>query len=146
MQVRYGFAGVRPIVDHESETGSEIELLRELRGHVQEVTKDWLIGDGRRGDARNQFLGNNQKVHGRLWINVVNDDAELVLMFDLRRNFAVDDFLKKRLHGVSWPRVGSRVRVRSAISYDPLRRINFILNRGLHGLTRIQPVKAKHGA
>ena len=38
-------------------------------------------------------------MHGRLRLDLVDDDAVFVLVLDFRGDFAVDDFLEKRFHG-----------------------------------------------
>src|SRR5208283_969426 len=47
-----------------------------------------------------ELLGDDEKVHGGLGPNVVNDDAALILMLDPGGNFPVDDALEDGLHGI----------------------------------------------
>lgn len=39
--------------------------------------------------------GNHEHVSGRLWINILNGDAAIILVNELRRNSTRDDFAKK---------------------------------------------------
>ena len=101
MEVGDGFAPVRAVVDHEAETGGKVELLCDEVRDEEEVTEDGFIGGGRLGDARNQFLGDDQQVDGGLRLDVVEDDAKVVFMFDLGGDLAVDDALEEGFHGVA---------------------------------------------
>ena len=99
VKMGHGFARVRTVVDHEAKAGGEIEFLRELRGNLEQVTEDWFVSSGGDGEARDGLLRNNQEVNRRLRLNVVQRDAEIVFVLELRRDFAVDDFLEEGLHG-----------------------------------------------
>ena len=94
MQVRDGFAGMRPVVDDEAKTMGELEFFRDLPGDEQEVSEDGLVVGGGLADARNDFLRHDQQVHRGLRLDVVENDAMLILVFDLGGDFPVDDFLK----------------------------------------------------
>lgn len=52
------------------------------------------------GDAWEVFFRDDQHVHGGFRINVVDGDAQIVFMGDLRGDFSVDDFLKERFHSM----------------------------------------------
>ena len=54
-----------------------------------------FIGGGGLLGARDEALGDDEEVHGSLRVDVVDDDAAVVLVLDLRGNFPVDDALKK---------------------------------------------------
>ena len=103
VQVRDRFSGVRAIIHHKAETIFQTQFFRELTGHKKEVAQRGLISRCRRFNTRDDFFRNDEQVDGRLRLDVVNNDALLVLVFDPCRNFPVDDFLEDRLgHGVSF--------------------------------------------
>ena len=91
-------ARVRAVVDDEAEAVGELELFREEMGDEEKMAYYDLIRGGHLADPRDEFLRHDDQVNGRLRLDVVEDDAEFVLVLDLRRDFAVDDFLEKSLH------------------------------------------------
>lgn len=95
MQVRHGFTTVWAVVNHHAIAGGEIELAGEGRGGEQEVAKHGLIGGRRGANARNGLFWNDEHVHGSLWLDIVDGDAELVFVDDLSRDFASDDFFEE---------------------------------------------------
>lgn len=97
MDVRDGFAGVGAAVDDEAEAIGEAEFFCDGAGGHDEMTEDRLIGGGGIADPGDQLLRNDQQVHGRLGLDVMDDDAAFVLVLDAGGNFAVDDFLEKSL-------------------------------------------------
>ena len=66
------------------------------------MTKDELILGGGFANARDYFLGNDQHMHRRLRLDVVNDDAEIVLKFDFSGDLAVDDFFEESCSALSF--------------------------------------------
>ncbi len=105
VQVGDGFAGVGAVVDHEAVAAGELEFLRELAGDDEEVTELRFIGRRGFADARDGLFRDDEEVDGRLWLDVVDDDAAVVFVFDLRGDFAVDDFLEEGFrHGGICPR------------------------------------------
>ena len=107
MQVGHGLAGVSAVVDDQSKTVRELQFPGDLSGDQQQVAEDGLIVGARLADSGNHLLRNDQQVHGRLRLNVVQDDAVLVLMLDSRGDVAVDDFLEDRFdHGMEESGVG----------------------------------------
>ena len=58
-----------------------------------------LVGGGGFADAGDELLRDDEHVHRGLGINVVDGDAEIVLMREQGRDFAVNDFLEKSFHG-----------------------------------------------
>lgn len=98
VEVRNGFAGVGTIVDHEAETGGELEFFRDEIRDVKQVAEHGFVGGGRFRNARNQLLGDDEQVDGGLRLDVVEDEAEVVFVFDLGGNRAVDDALEDGFH------------------------------------------------
>ncbi len=101
MEVGDGFAGVGTVIDDEAKPMGEVEFLRDGAGDEEEVTEDRLVRRRGFADARYHLFGHNQKVHGRLRLNVVKHHAVLVLVFDAGGNFAGDDFFEERFHGAA---------------------------------------------
>ena len=102
VQMRDRFAGVRTVVDHEAKTRGEIQFLRELGRHVQEMSAHGFVRGGCRRNTRDQLLRDNQQVNRRLRLDVVQRDALVVLVFEFCRDFPVDDFLEKRFAHGRW--------------------------------------------
>ena len=96
MQVRDGFSGVGAVVDHEPEAAGEVEFFCDEAGGEEQVAEDSLVCGGGCLYARNKFFRNDQQVNGRLRLKVVQDDAKVVLVLDIRGDFAIDDALKDR--------------------------------------------------
>jgi len=96
VQMRHRFARVRTVVDHNTKTGSQVQLRREEGGHRKEVSDHCFVARCKRGDSWNQFFRYNQQVDGCLRVDVVEHNASIVLVFDLCGNLAVDDFLEDR--------------------------------------------------
>jgi hypothetical protein len=94
VQMRHGFAGVRTMIHDEAETVHQVELLRDPPGDEEQVAEYRLILGRRFADARYHFFGDNQQMHRRLWLDIVEDDTQVVLVLDFRWDFAVDDFLE----------------------------------------------------
>lgn len=100
MKVRHRLARVRAMIDCEAEATGESELLRHHAGHHEQMAEHGLVGRLSFADPGDDTLGYDQQMNGRLRLNVMDDDAELVLVFDPSGDFAVDDFLEECLgHG-----------------------------------------------
>lgn len=101
VEVRHGLTGVRAGVDDEAETVGELKFFRDKVGDINEMAEHGFV-DGRRFRyAWNGFLRDDEQVDGRLGLEVVENDAVFVLVFDFRRDFAVNDFLENGLgHGL----------------------------------------------
>ena len=95
MQVRDGLAAVTAIVDGDSEPLGEFEFFGDLRRGQKEMPEGGLIAAFRFRDARDRFFWNNEAMHRRLRVNVVNDNAVRVLVLDFCGDFAGDNLLKK---------------------------------------------------
>lgn len=95
MQMWHGFATVGTIVDHESVTRFfEPDFLRDFRSFEQQMTECLMIGSGRFCNARDGFFGDDQDVGRSLRRDVLECEHEVVLVNDLRWNFAGDDSFK----------------------------------------------------
>ena len=99
MQVRHAFSAVAAVVDHKAVAGfGDAEFLGERCGGEQEVTERGLVGGAGFADAGDKFLRDDEHMHRRLWVDIVDGDAEVVLVRELGRNLAVDDLLKESFH------------------------------------------------
>ena len=96
--MRDGFAGVLAIVHDEAEAVGELKFPRHGASDKQQVAEHGLVVRLRIAYARDPFFWDDEQVHGRLRLDVVQDDAVFVLMFELCGNLAVDDFLKNCFH------------------------------------------------
>ncbi len=107
VQVRDGLAAMRAIVDHDAKALREIELAGHGRSGQQQVAEEGLVVCIRFSNTREVGLGNHKQVHRRLRLDVVDDNAVLVLVLNPRGDFPVDDALKNRLghaSGIGMPR------------------------------------------
>jgi len=84
VQVRHGFAAVRAVVDDEPVAAGQIQLLRDFSGLEQNVSEQSLIFSLRFGDSRNHFFWKNQDMHRRLWIDVADDENQIVFINNRR--------------------------------------------------------------
>ena len=98
VEVRNGFAGVGAVVNHEAEAGGKVEFFCDDVRDREQVAEDGFVGGRGCGEAWNQLFGDDQQVHGGLRLDVVEDDAEVVFVFDLGGDFAVDDALEDGFH------------------------------------------------
>ena len=99
MEVRHGFAGVRAVVHDEAEAARELQLLRHHAGGEEEVAEHGLLIRLSFADAGNDDLRDDKQMHGRLWLDVMDDDAVIVLVFDLGGDFPGDDAFEEGWHG-----------------------------------------------
>jgi len=100
VEVRHGFAGVRAVVDDKAKAVGELELAGELAGDEQEMAEDGFIGGRGVADSRDDFFRNEEQVNGRLRLDVMKSEAEIVFVLDARGNFAGDDTFEQSLgHG-----------------------------------------------
>ena len=99
VEVRDGFAAVRAVVDHEAEAGGEVEFTGHRAGGEQQVTEQRLVIGRSGADAGDDLFRDDEEVGGRLRRDVVEDDAEVVLVLDLGGDFSGDNALEKSGHG-----------------------------------------------
>lgn len=101
MHVRNAFSAIRTVIDDESIARfGNTQFSSQGRGGKQQMTKQSLIRCHGEVHPRNQFFRNHEHVNGCLRIDVVNRDTQIVLVGQLRRNLAIDNFLKQGLHGI----------------------------------------------
>lgn len=93
--MRDGFAGVRTLVHDEAEAVREMEFFRDGAGDEEEMAEDCLIVGRGFADARYHLFGDDQEMDGRLWLDVVEDDAVFILVLELGGDFARDDFFEE---------------------------------------------------
>ncbi len=94
MEMGDAFTTVGAVVDDDAVAGGEAIFLRQSRGDEEEMAEDLLVAGVGLTDSRDYFFRNHEDVDWRLWIEVVNGDTEVVFMFNLRRNFPIDDSFK----------------------------------------------------
>lgn len=100
MQVRDGLAAVRAVIDYEAEAFGEIEFAGNLAGDGEHMAEDGFVSWSGFSDARDNFLRDDEQVHRRLRLDVVEDEALIVLVFDLGGDFSGDDAFEDGLgHG-----------------------------------------------
>jgi len=64
------------------------------------MPEDEFVSRRGRGNARDGFFRNDQKVYRCLRLNIVQSDTKVILMLEFRWNFPIDDFLEDRFgHG-----------------------------------------------
>jgi len=100
VQVRHGFAGMRAIVDHEPETFGELHFPSEFSRHQKQVAEERLVGGACSSKPSDQLFRNDQEMHRRLRLNIVNDDAMFVFKFNPGWNLAIDDSLENSFRHV----------------------------------------------
>jgi len=66
----------------------EAMLVRHPRRDSQQAAKQRFVLLRRIIEGFHMFAGNDQQVRGRLWINVANNDATIVLINHVRRSAA----------------------------------------------------------
>src|SRR5208282_371975 len=101
---------VGTVVDHEAVTAFlQAQFVRNFGGLQQQVAEDLMVFRRGFGKARDGLLGNNQHVRRRLRFDVAEREHQIVFINNGRRNFAGDDFFKKRFaHNCSFRRAELR--------------------------------------
>lgn len=94
VQMRNGFAAVGAVVDHETKTAGEFEFLCENARRKQQVAEERLVGGDGFAHAGNELFWNDQKMDWSLGLDVMQNDAEVVLVLDLGGDFTTDDALE----------------------------------------------------
>lgn len=101
MEVRNGFAGVRAGVHDEAKAFGEIQFFRDDSRDDDEMTKLGFVCSGGFAHAGNELFRDDQQMDGRLRLDVVENDAVLVFIFDFSGDIAVDDALENGFgHGL----------------------------------------------
>src|SRR5689334_9740706 len=93
--MRHGFARVWTVVDDKTVASFEPSLFGNFSRFEQQVTKHLMIFRLGFSDTGNRFFWNNQDMDWSFRANVLERENEIVLVNDLRRNLASDDFFKK---------------------------------------------------
>lgn len=91
MKDRLASAGIG--VDDRPKTHRGVALFfSQLRGNVLQMPEHPFVIDFGLSQTTNMLLGNNQKMHGRLRIGILERQHRFVLVHDLSREFAGDYF------------------------------------------------------
>jgi len=98
MQVKYALPGRRAIVDDDAKGIADTELVRHLAGGEHQVPEQNLIPRTGAREHPDFPLGDHEHVSGRLGIDISNRQAMLVLVDDVGRQFAPDNFAKVCRH------------------------------------------------
>lgn len=131
VKMRHGFARVGAVVDHEPEAFGETEFLGDVSGDDEEVPQNRLVGGVGGGDAWDQLFRHDEEMHRRLWVDVVEDDAVFVLVFDPGRDFTIDDAFENGLrHDVQMNRKLARKQKILSAKRSSCRQWRFISNGG----------------
>jgi tetratricopeptide (TPR) repeat protein len=91
-----------------AKAAGEFEFLGENAGREQQMAEERLVGGDGFAHAGNELFWNDQKMDRSLGLDVVQDDAEVVLVLDLGGDFTIDDALEDCFwHGrkLRWERV-----------------------------------------
>ncbi len=91
MQMRHRFASIGAVIDDQAEASSEAEFAGHGAGGEEEVAEDGLLVGSGLADSRYHRFRDDQEVDGRGGSDVVYNDAVIVLVLDVRRDFAGDD-------------------------------------------------------
>ncbi len=88
------FTAVRTAVDHNAEPIGEVQFFGHVAGGEHEMTENGSLIIGGFPQTRDGNLRNHEKVHGCLRLNVSNHDTGIILVFDFRWNFTINNLLK----------------------------------------------------
>ena len=101
MEMGDGFASIGAVVDDEAKSFLQSEPVRDPAGYLKKMAEDLGIVVRRRADPVDPPFRDDEEMNGGLRIDVVDDDAVGVLVFDPGRDFPVDDAAEDRLvrHG-----------------------------------------------
>ena len=108
MQVRYGLAGVRAAIGHNTVAAfSDTLLSGQLADDAKQMPDQRGVFVGDVVHRSDFLLGNDQKMHRCLGHDVVKREAKVVFVQYVRRNLPVDDFFEYGCHGSGQWLVGS---------------------------------------
>lgn len=95
MQVRYAFARIRPAVDHNAVTGlQKVQLFGYRARREQQFSEKRRVRWRRLSQSRDDALGNDQDVHRRLRIYIVESKHVVIFPDDVGGNFTPNDFFE----------------------------------------------------
>ena len=100
VKVRHRFPARRSVVDHDAESVCESFPFGNLTGDQEQMSKNGLVIRSGLAHAGNEFFGNDEQMNGRLGSNVADDDALIVLMNEVSRDFSADYFFEDRTHWI----------------------------------------------
>ena len=98
VQVIHRLARLRPAVIHHAKISIAAELIRNLCNHRKDVAHNGavcVVNFVRAGDV---FLWNHKEMYRRLWVDIVESVAQIILIDLLARNFSGNDFAKQAVH------------------------------------------------
>ena len=95
VEVVHTLCPVASVVDNDPESARTL-FLSELLGHKHHVTQDCLLVLAGLGELRQAvaILGDDQKVDGRLWIDVPKGNAKFVVVDLVCGNVSRQDFIE----------------------------------------------------
>ncbi|EEF60490.1 hypothetical protein Cflav_PD3460 [Pedosphaera parvula Ellin514] len=107
--MRDRLTSVRTVIDDETVTGIlDSQFVGDFCSLEEQVTQKLGIIRFRIGDARNDFLRNDQRVSGGTGFNVPKGEHEIIFVNDVRRDLAGNNFFKQ---GHRIPRCNPGVRI-----------------------------------
>lgn len=98
VQMGHRLASVLAVVDNDTKAFLQREFRRLLTGGQQQVAQKRLIVTRRLADAGDVPLRNDQEVHRSLRIDIVDNNALIILVLYFSWDFAVDDSLEECFH------------------------------------------------
>lgn len=100
MQVGHAFAAVTALVDDEAIARfGNAQLLGYIGSGEQKMSQESLIAGTGIPDARNELFGDDEHMNGCLGGDIMNRDAEFILVDKFRRDFAGNYLLENSFHG-----------------------------------------------
>ena len=102
MQMEHTLTGGRAIIDYQTEGIGDAKLFRHAVGSEQEVPQQCLVRCCRIGKARYFLLWNDEHVRRRLGIDVTESETQIILVDDIGRHLAPDDFAENSTHHPSF--------------------------------------------
>jgi len=95
VKMRHRLTRVRSVVEDQPKSiFLEPQLLGNLSRLDHQMSENLVVIRMRFGDARDRFLRNDQHMYRRLRFHVVESDYLVILVNELGRDFARDDFLE----------------------------------------------------
>ena len=97
MQMRHAFASVFAVIDDEAESVFvQSKFARDFTRLQKQMAQHLMILRFSLSNSRDGFLGDDENVRGRLWVDVIEGQHQVVLIDDVRGYFTGDDFLEER--------------------------------------------------
>jgi hypothetical protein len=99
MKMGHSFAAIRAVIDYQSKAGfvQSFRLRYDLR-NAEEMAEQRLVAELGGRHAGDFLLWDDEEMHGRLRLDIVERQAAIVLERDLGRDFAGDDLGENRAH------------------------------------------------